>query len=161
MPDLPTGNIETVRASLGRDTADEILAFWADHGALAGEQARDRLPEVVCVLRDSAGRVAGVNSAYSDRVELIAGRRFWIYRSFLAPGAGDAGPAMIAHAFAALEREFEPGGDGPIGLCVLVRDRAEMERRPEAEWSDPRMLYAGYDADGGQVRIGYFAGATI
>ena len=161
MREPPTGTIETVRGRLGQDTADEILGFWADHGALAGEQARARLPEVVCVLRDESGRVAGVNSAFADSVELIAGRRFWVYRSFLAPGAEDAGPAMIAHAFAALEREFEPEGDGPIGLCVLLRDRAEMEARPEAEWTDPRMLYAGYDADGAQVRIGYFDGATV
>ena len=161
MREPPTGTIETVRGGLGRDTGDELLAFWAEHGALTGQQARDRLPEVVCVLRDGSGRVAGANSVFADSVELLAGRRFWVYRSFLAPAAGDAGPAMIAHAFAALEREFEPGGEGPIGLCVLLRDRAEMEARPEAEWTDPRMLYAGYDADGAQVRIGYFSGATI
>ena len=68
---------------------------------------------------------------------------------------------MIAHAFAALGARLRPRGPGPVGVCVVVRDRAEMERRPEVEWTDPRMLYAGYLADGGQVRVGYFAGATI
>ena len=66
MREPPTGTIETVRGGLGRETGGEILAFWAEHGALAGEQARARLPEVVCVLRDDAGRVAGVNSAFAD-----------------------------------------------------------------------------------------------
>ncbi len=161
MREPPTGKIETVRGRLGDQTAQEILRFWAEHGALHGQQARDRLPQVVCVLRGQDGGVAGVNSVFADEVELVANRRFWLYRSFLAPGSEDAGPAMLAHAFAALDEQFEPGGDDPIGLCLLIGDRAEIERRPEAEWSDPRLLYAGYDADGAQVRIGYFAGATI
>jgi hypothetical protein len=161
MREPPIGTIETVRGSLSAQAAGELLRFWEQHGALEGEAARARLPEVICLLKDRSGRILGVNSAYPEDVDLIAGRRFWVYRSLLVPEAAEAGPAMIAHAFAALEAEFEPGAGGPIGLCVLVRDRAEMERRPEAEWSDPRMLYAGYDADGAQVRIGYFAGATI
>jgi len=157
----PTGTIETVRGRLGDQTAGDLLRFWAVNGALEADQARARLPEVVCVLRDGAGRVVGVNSVFADEVERLAGRRFWVYRSFLVPEAREAAPAMIAHAFAALDDEFEPGGDGPIGLCVPLADRADMEARPEAEWSDPRMLYAGYDVDGAQVRIGYFAGATV
>jgi hypothetical protein len=159
MREPPTGTIETVRGRLDDDTSAEILRFWEVSGALTGAPARERLPEVVCVLRDEAGQVAGVNSVFADEVELLANRRFWVYRSFLAEHARDAGPAMIAHAFGTLEGEFEPGG--PIGLCVPIYDRAEMERRPEAEWTDPRMLYAGYQRDGAQVRIGYFEGATI
>jgi hypothetical protein len=161
MREPPSGKIETVRNRLSGEAAEEVLRFWADHGALEGEAARARLAEVICLLRDDSGRIAGVNSAFPEDVEMIAGRRFWVYRSFLSPEATDAGPAMITHAFAALEAEFEPGAGGPIGLCVLVRDRAEMERRPQAEWSEPRMLYAGYDAEGAQVRIGYFEGARI
>jgi hypothetical protein len=161
MREPPSGTIETVRGRLTGDTAEEVLRFWAERGALEGEQARARLPEVICLLRRESGEIAGVNSAFPDEVELIANRRFWVYRSLLAAEAVDAGPAMIGHAFAALEAEFEPGAGGPIGLCVLVRDPVEMERRPEAEWTDPRMLYAGYDGDGAQVRIGYFAGATV
>jgi hypothetical protein len=116
---------------------------------------------VVCLLLDDAGEIAGVNSVYPETMQLIGGRRFWIYRSLLLPAAAEAGPAMIGAAFAALQEEFEPSGDGPIGLCLLIGDRAEIKRRPEAEWSDPRIIYAGYLADGRQVRIGYFAGAKI
>jgi hypothetical protein len=161
MREPPSGTIETVRGGLAGEAAEEVLRFWADNGALEGQAARDRLAEVICLLRDDSGRIAGVNSAFPDEVELVANRRFWVYRSFLVPEAVEAAPAMISHAFEALQAEFQPGEGGPIGLCVLVRDRAEMERRPEAEWSDPRMLYVGYDASGAQVRIGYFAEARI
>ena len=60
-----------------------------------------------------------------------------------------------------LEADFDPAGGGPVGLCLLISERAEIERRPEAEWRDPRILYAGYLADGSQVRIGYFEGAKV
>jgi hypothetical protein len=155
------GSIEVVRGRLGDERAEAILRFWEAVGALEGEAARRRLPEVVCVLTDGSGEVAGVNSVYPERLELIGGRRFWIYRSLLAREATGATDALIEAAFDALEEEFDPAGDGPIGLCLAIADREEMKRRPEAEWESPRMLYAGYFADGRQVRIAYFAGAKI
>ena len=150
-----------MRGGLAEADAEQVLALWAQSGVLRGDDARARLPEVVCLLRDEAGALVGVNWAFPDDVALVGGRRFWMYQSVLAAGLEEAGDAMIAHAFAALEGDFDPDARGPVGLCVVVRDRAEMERRPEVEWTDPRMIYAGYLPDGGQVRIGYFAGATI
>ena len=44
---------------------------------------------------------------------------------------------------------------------MLVGDAAERRRRPEVAWSDPELIYAGYLADGRQVRIGYFENADI
>jgi hypothetical protein len=106
--------------------------------------------------------VIGVNSVYAAEVGLIGGRRFWIYRSLLAPEAAEAGPEMIRAAFAALEAEFDPtDGDHPLGLCILIAEREEMKRRPEAEWQDPRTFYAGYLGDGRQVRIAYFEDARV
>jgi hypothetical protein len=153
--------IDVVRGRMAPETADELIAFWSAQGALREAAARQRLAEVVCVLRDADGEVAGVNSVYADRVEQIAGRRFWIYRSFLRPDSRDRSAAMIEAAFAALDEEFAATGEGPVGLCVLVADREEMLRRPEAVWPGTSFLYAGYDERGAQIRIAYFEGATI
>jgi hypothetical protein len=153
--------IEVVRGRLDDERAQEILRFWEDLGALHGEEARRRLPEVVCVLRDGDSRVAGVNSVYPQSVDLIGSRLFWIYRSRLGPGAVESDRAMFKAAFEALQSEFDPERGGPIGLCLVIADRAEMKRHPEAEWPDPRTLYAGYLPDASQVRIAYFAGAKI
>jgi hypothetical protein len=155
------GVIEVVRGRLSEEREGQLLRFWAEQGVLDASAARRRAPEVVCLLLDDAGEIAGVNSVYPDGVAQIGGRRFWIYRSLLLPAASEEGPAMISAAFDALEEEFDAAGDGPIGLCLLISDRAEMRRRPEAEWSDPQILYAGYLPDGRQLRIGYFAGAKI
>ena len=153
--------VETVRGDLSDETADEILAFWEERGALTGEAAQNRLREVVCVLRGDDGKVAGVNSVYVDQVPLVGNRVFWVYRSLLEPKASESWIDLVRGAFEALQQKFDPEAGGPVGLYVLIADREEMKRRPEAEWTNPRLLYAGYTPDGQQVRIGYFPGARI
>jgi hypothetical protein len=138
-----------------------VLGFWEARGALDPEQASGRLPEVACLLRLD-GELRGVSSAYEADVPLIGGRRFWIYRNLLDDEVAAHGPEMIRATFAALEAEFDGSAAAAIGLCVLLPDDvAERRRRPEAEWSDPRMIYAGYLPDRRQVRIAYFDGADI
>jgi hypothetical protein len=154
-------SIEVVRGCLSEERAGTILRFWADQGVLDQAQARDRLPEVVCVLLDEAGGIAGVNSVYPAALEIVGANTFWVYRSLLMPEAADAAAAMVLAAFGALEAEYDPDGLDPIGLCLLIADRGELKRRPEARWTDPQLFYAGYLGDGRQVRIGYFEGARI
>ena len=153
--------IETVRGDLSDETAAEIRAFWEKRGALRGDAAQERLREVVCVLRGEDGGVAGVNSVFAENVRLVGNRVFWVYRSLLDSGASERWLDMVRASFQALGEKFDPEAGGPVGLCILVSDRDEMKRRPEAEWTDPRLLYAGYTRDGRQVRIGYFPGARI
>ncbi len=152
--------IDVVRGKLDAEREQELLAFWAERRALSGEQARDRLPEVVCTLR-LEDQIVGANSVFAADVPLIGGRRFWVYRSLLDPEVADEGPAMIRETFNALAAEFSGGPDEPIGLCLLIGDPQELRRRPEVEWSDPRMIYAGYTDDGRQMRIAYFENALI
>jgi hypothetical protein len=139
--------------------SDELLGFWLERRALSGLEARRRLPEVVCMLRLD-GALVGSSSAYAANLALIGGRRFWIYRQLLDEPVAAQSPAMIRATFAALQREFTGEGGAPVGLCVLASP--ELRRgRPAAEWSDPRMFYAGYLPGGFQVRIAYFDGAVI
>lgn len=161
LPEPPADwTTETLRGRLDERWADRLLRFWAAHGALGEEEGRRRLPEVVSVLLDGDGQVQGVSSVFAADVPLVGGRRFWVFRRFVAPAATDAADLLVGATFAALEEEFEPPAGGPIGLCLLLSPQ-EAARRPEAEWRDPRLLYAGYLEDGRQVRIGYFAGASI
>lgn len=162
MADPPAGTtIEVVRGRLSDGRADQVLRFWSEHGVLEGDAARARLAEVVCLLLDASGEIAGVNSVFAERIPLIGGKPFWIYRSLLPPQPPEAGAAMINAAFDALDQQFDPTGDRPIGLCVAVADREEMERHPEAIWPETRLMFAGYLPDGTQVRIRYFDEAAI
>jgi hypothetical protein len=112
------------------------------------------------VLRGPEDAIAGACSVFAADVELVGGRRFWIYRSLLPGDAREHALPMIDATFAALDAEFGGAAGEPIGLCVFLDER-ERKLRPEAEWPDPRMIYAGYLPDGRQVRIAYFEGARI
>jgi hypothetical protein len=155
------GGIEVVRGRLAPEVGDELVGFWSEQGALSEPAARQRLAEVVCILRDPEGRIAGANSAYPDRVDAVGGRRFWIYRSFLRPDQIGRGDEMIEAAFAALDEEFRATGEGLVGVCVLIADREQMRRRPEAVWPGTSFIYAGHTPAGAEIRIAYFEGATI
>lgn len=106
------------------------------------------------------GALVGTSSSYAASLALIGGRRFWVYRNVLDEVVSNQGPDMIRATFNALETEFDGSPGSPVGLCVLT-GRTERRRRPEAEWSHPRMVYAGYLPEGLQVRIAYFEGAVI
>jgi hypothetical protein len=152
--------IETVYGSVSGHTADQVLDFWSTRGALAEEEAQRRLPEVVCLLR-SGSEIVGVSSVHPAEVALVGGRRFWIYRNLLDESVAEHWYEMIRATFNALHEHFDAAPGSPIGLCVLLADARQRRDKPEAEWSDPRMIYAGYLRDGRQVRIAYFENATI
>jgi hypothetical protein len=104
--------------------------------------------------------VVGSSSSYAANVAVVGGRRFWVYRHLLDDVVADQGPSMIRATFDVLGAEFDGSPGQPVGLCLLAGP-AEWRRRPEAEWSDPRMIYAGYVPEGLQVRIAYFEDALI
>jgi hypothetical protein len=158
---VPGYRVEVVRGRLTDERAEDVVAFWARHGALEGEAARARLPEVVSVLLDETGEIAGVNSAFDAPVALVGNRRFYVYRRFVAHGVPDeVEPLLVNAAYEVLDAEHVPG-EGPVGLCVLVDDPVVQRRDRDAVWPDTALVYAGYQPDGIQVRIRYFTGAVI
>jgi hypothetical protein len=154
-----SATIEVVRGELDDQRSKQIIGFWAEHGALEEDAARARLPGVVSVALDESGDVVGVNSVYAETPPPL-GRRVWVYRSFVAEDSDELRQRMFNTAFEALESEFEPGQGGPMGVCMLVSEAAEIERRPEAIWPEEGLIFAGYLDDGSQVRVRWFWEAT-
>ena len=161
---MPTagGTIEVVRGKLADNRAEQVLDFWARNGTADAPDARERLAEVACVALDDVGQVVGVDAVREETPPLI-GRPSFVYRSLLADNANGKGLSsrMFNTAFEALEAEFEPTRPGPIGICLLVSDRDEIERRPDVHWPEEGLTYAGHADDGSQVRVRYFEGAEI
>lgn len=150
-------DIEVVRGRLDTATREQLLAFWARHGALSEREAQRRLPEVACVLRGADGAVAGACSVFADELALVGHRRLFVLRSFL-PGARERFFDLFEATWKALDAEYDGAPEAPLGLCLLLEE-PERAARPEAEWRDPRTIYAGYLSDGRQVRLAYFSGA--
>ncbi|MDX6235088.1 MAG: hypothetical protein QOH68_4255 [Nocardioidaceae bacterium] len=150
-------SVEVVRGRLTEAVSDELGGFWTEHRVLDAATARRRVDEVIALLRDPNGRVIGVNSVTAADVPLVANRRFWLYRRFLAPGApDDAEEALLATAYDVLDEEPDLPERPPRGLCVVVADPAILRRFPEAVWPGTQLLFVGYTATGAQVRIRYF-----
>jgi hypothetical protein len=153
--------IEVVRGEIDHVLEKELRRLWAHTAGLDGEEATQRLREVICVLRPPEGGVAGVNSAFAEPVPLIGGRPFWTYRALLPGRAARHWPAMFNAAFDALAEDFKPSEPGPVGLFAPIHQPELLEGRREAVWDDTDLLYAGYLEDGRQARIRYFDFALI
>lgn len=150
--------IEVVRGALDNGRSEQIVEFWLEHGVLSEEAARERLPEVVCLALDGSGRIVGVNSVY-EAMPRPPARPMWVYRSFIAADSDGLWTEMFTAAFDVLEEEFDPERGGPIGVCALLSEH-ESAQRPDAIWPDEDLIYAGYLADGRQVRVRWFWEAT-
>jgi hypothetical protein len=111
------------------------------------------------VAEQTSREIGGVHSVSAEPVPLIGGRVFWIPDG--APALSDAGPEAINALFEELEREFDPAGEGPVGLAVPIADQAEIQSHPEPVWPDAQLMYAGYLPDGRQLRIRFFDEAAI
>jgi hypothetical protein len=155
------GTIEVVRGRLSQESADELVRFWSEEGVLDEAAARARLAEVVCVLRGPDGRLAGVNSVYPAELGLVGGRRFWVYRNYMSEGTGAALGDMAQRAFLALQAEFDPAVEGPIGICYLLAYETAKATLPLVNSIYPASRYVGYLDDERQVRIRYFDGARV
>jgi hypothetical protein len=159
---MPAGQatIEVVRGGLSEERAADALGYLSRELALEGDPARRRLAELVCLALDG-GEIVGAASVHPEEVPLVGGRPFWIYRSVLGADSSEEWESLFNATFDVLGDEFERRGVGPVGLCVIVADRGEMERRREAVWPGTDLMFAGYLDDDRQVRIRYFWDATI
>jgi hypothetical protein len=153
--------IEVVRGRMDESASDELLAFWTERGTGGGDVER-RLAEAVLVLRGGDGRIAGASGVAAERIPFVAGREFWVYRTALEPGVPlDWFMPMLAATFDALAEERAATGTGPAGVFLSLGSRELIERHREFVWPEPRFMYVGYLAEGGQARLRYFEGARI
>jgi hypothetical protein len=147
--------IDAVRGALDDELAGQVLGFWAEHDALDGQAARERLPEVVCVARDESGALTAVDSVSAGNPQ-PPGRPVWIYRCSLAGDNTELRQRMFSEAFDALEKQFDPDRPGPLGAALLISDTDEIADRPEAIWLEEKLIYAGAQPDGTHVRVRWF-----
>jgi hypothetical protein len=156
-----SGRVEVVRGRVDAELTEALVGFWVEHGALDEARARERAPEVLCVLRGPEDELLGTSSVVAARAPLID-RQMWMYRRFIAPSTDAAADReLLRGSFEALATEFTGAEGEPIGLCLLTEDRSLIERDPAAVWAEPELVFAGYTATDVHVRVGYFDGATI
>lgn len=122
----------------------------------------DRRERATCLAVAADGALLAAALIETADVELVGGERFALYETVPAALPPEQADALLSATYRALDAVFDPeDAEGPIGLCLLVADRREMKRRPEAFWPDPPMHYVGFLDDGRLVRVGYFTDAAL
>jgi hypothetical protein len=104
--------------------------------------------------------LGGGQSVEDRALPLIGGRRFFVYGGETPPGDPE-GDELFNAAFEELDARFRSDQAGPIGLCVAISNPELMRRRPEAIWPETKLLYAGTEENGSQLRLRYFCDATV
>lgn len=122
----------------------------------------DRREQATCLAVAADGALLAAALTEPADVELVGGERFVLYETVPVTLSPEQADALLSATYRALDAAFDPEDDeGAIGLCLLVADRKEMKRRPEAFWPDPPMHYVGFLDDGRLVRVGYFTDAAL
>lgn len=142
---------------------DSILQMWARNGGPVGPEAQKRLNQLVLVIRDQAGEVMGVSTAFNAYIKQLR-NHFFIVRLMIAPEKQS--PGLSSHLLV-LTRDFlesvrsRDRVDDPIGLVMLVEKARTANITSEAIWPTSKMVYIGNTAEGHHIRVYYFKGARI
>ena len=78
-------SISSVYSLVSEELRREVAAFWLGNGAIPNpDEARRRADELVCMARNGAGEIVGVNTAYVASLRTAADR-YYFYRMFIRP----------------------------------------------------------------------------
>lgn len=144
------------------DLANDAINLWTSAG-LSQDQARQRLNELVLVVRAKDGQLAGVATAvksYFQQIQnYVYGYRCYIRSEFRAP-ALDTQMLVRTKQFLQ-ERSQQEKENRCVGILTIVENEVIKQHWKQAVWLGADMIYIGNTPEGHHIRIGYFQNAWI
>lgn len=154
--------IENVWQEKNEALQEEIVTFWLEQKALPErEQAAQRVNQVVYVVRDSEGRIVGLNTAYPQLNQRL-GNYFFYIRGFVSPvhRRNKILERLTKDTYDFFNQRFQEGKNPRIiGLFAVVESKALQQHVSEAIREG--FVYIGQDKQGNHLRVAYFDGASI
>ena len=147
-------------------TKDDVVALWAQEGAVPDDEAPRRVHEVLVVgSHVPSGALAAVASAFLQRNAKLR-MDFWHLRTFVASDHRRTNlAANVAEEAAETLRRRWGGGEDRRGQGIVVEVENEGVRRhfPQALWGREGRYGIFLDElpDGTHVRVEYFPGAVV
>lgn len=141
----------------------QVLEIWRTNAGPVGEEAIERLRQLVFVVRNDRGNVVGMSTAFKAYVKRLR-NHFFALRLMLVPDYRVPG---LTSKLLVATRDFLESIHGleeankAIGILTLVENDRLKEKRNEAVWPASRMVYIGNSGDGHHIRVYYFKGARI
>ena len=141
----------------------KVMKVWGQHGGPIGDDARERLSQLVFLVKDADQKVVGISTAFKTYVKHLR-NYFFLFRVMVVPMAGAPG---VGSRLLLATRDFLESIHGDdltapaVGLLTIVNNEALKQFRNEAIWPASGMVYIGNNAEGHHMRVYYFPGARI
>jgi hypothetical protein len=141
----------------------QVKALWRRYQAVEGEKViEQRSREVVFAVRNSSGEIGGVSTVRPVQVKLLNNNYFYEFRCFIAPPFRAPGlDSLLAVKTKSFLEQQKDSGEKFKGLVMVIENEEIKALRTKAVWPASGMVFAGYNAKGHHVRVGYFKGARI
>ena len=137
--------------------------MWRQFRAIEGEsQIEKRSAEIVYIIKNGEGQVAGVSTARAVQVPFLNNHFFYEFRCFIAPHFRIPGlDSLLVVKSKSFLQEQKDSEKKFKGLLMIIENEGIKMHRTKAIWSSSDMVFAGYNSKGHHIRVGYFKGARI
>ncbi|MFN4160419.1 MAG: hypothetical protein ACK4FW_00300 [Stenotrophomonas sp.] len=146
------------------ELADELVAFWREHKAIADESiARQRAQQVVCVARNGKGALCGAGTALLKVIPRLRQPTYY-YRQFFAKALrGQHQELAFFQRCKQVLHDYNVGLKQPESLGILLeienpKIAATYKRAVEPGFD---AVFIGYSPRGLQLRASYFDDAVL
>lgn len=146
------------------ELADELVAFWREHKAIADEAvARQRAQQVVCVVRNGKGALCGAGTAVLKVIPRLRQPTYY-YRQFFAKALrGQHQELAFFQRCKQVLHDYNAGLKQPESLGILLeienpKIAATYKRAVEPGFD---AVFIGYSPRGLQLRASYFDDAVL
>ena len=162
-PEKEKVSFEVVWGKVSPDVREDVIRIWTEHMRFSAEEIDDRLSQVVVVMKNPAGRVVGVSTAYKTYIHQLRNYLF-ACRLLIVPEyrRENLAPSLLVLTRDFLESVYDQDAVNPaIGVITLVENEYVRRTRTDAIWTASKMVYIGNSKQGHPIRVYYFKGARI
>ena len=117
-------SIDHVYKNINSRLEQEIIRLWIDHDVLNEQEANRRVAEVLFTIRNPAGELVGVTTAYAQDF-MHPGSTYWFLRIFLCPQARGAFNLAVFVVRKTIEslREQKNSGRTLSGVIIVMENK--------------------------------------
>ena len=152
-----------IRGTISSQLSSDVVSAWTALAGLSEVEAQRRLSELVLIVKDKSGKIAGISTAVKTHVPQIQ-NYVYVYRCFILPEfrAPALDTQMIVRSKALLaEASLVDTDKRSVGIMVVVQNELLKKHWRQAIWPGADMMYMGETPQGHHLRIAYFKGAKI
>lgn len=142
----------------------DAIGFWRSHGLLPPKADPMLRAAQLCIVAYEGDALVAVSTIQVRPLAMMKGERFAMFRCAATPGLRRAG--LATQLAARSRREIEAwAATVPerriLGMACVVQGEELMAKQMHPIWPQSGMNLIGYNTTGQQVRIAWFAHATV